>query len=140
MVSALNAYTPRGCGAVFTIFPDMFGVDAIFFSPFFDSYPNPPLTNTLTDITNGLFGLGSTVLIDNVYWRIYGGKLGLGQAVFEAAGWSGALAGSTRATHPWFRRGGYSPNLAGAGVESIYSESGLAYGGNSFRAVVLITP
>ncbi|MCL2085607.1 hypothetical protein FWH09_01585 [Candidatus Saccharibacteria bacterium] len=92
----------------------------------------PSLTNSQNDITLGNYGLGSSGILSNSNWGIYASKLGLGQAIFESSGWSGAHANSFNGTTVrWFGRGGGSVNAASAGVESLNVTSGgtsTAYG------------
>ena len=119
--SAVDAYTPTDAGAGFGAnLLDMFSTDAVEYTPYFDAYPN------VTAITTGggSYGLNSSAITSNPNWGIYASKLGLGQAIFEAAQWSDATAGSITAANPWFVRGGYSDSVTGAGVESVSNANG----------------
>ena len=99
----------------------MIGLYAVEYAPYFDVYPNPPLTDNSTDIRNGSYGSGSSAITSNYNWGVYAGKLALGQGVFETALWSNTGANSITTTNPWYPRGGYSGNTTNAGVESIGS-------------------
>ncbi|MCL2085341.1 hypothetical protein FWH09_00155 [Candidatus Saccharibacteria bacterium] len=94
---------------------------------------NPSLTNNVSDITNGNYGLGSSGIINNSNWGIYASKLGLGQAIFESSGWSGANAVSVDTSWPWFLRGGQSALTTSAGVESLSRNTGGASANSGFR-------
>ncbi|GHU07997.1 hypothetical protein FACS189431_3450 [Alphaproteobacteria bacterium] len=90
------------------------GISA-FDAKYMNNYPNPPLTNATTDISNGRYNLTSTF------------TTALGQATFETGGVVGSLAGmwngdhsySVLSTEPWSGRGGYSYHASGAGLFSI---------------------
>ena len=95
-----------------------------------DVYPNPSLTNDINDIILGNYGAanflpgqaGSSLISPNPSWAIFPGRLGLGQAVFESSGWSGAFSRSLQVIHPWHRRGNSAYHLTQSnapGVESI---------------------
>ena len=139
--SAVDAYSPTNGSAAFVDLASMFSTDAVEYIPYFDVYPNPPIS-TNTDITTGRYGLGSSIMTSNTNWGIYANKLGLGQSIFEAAGWSGGYATSVLATLSWFERGGASasgtPSGIAAGVESLVNTAGGGGNGIGFRPLVLV--
>ena len=114
----------------------MFNADAALFAPYFDTYPNPSLTDNHDDITLGNYGLDSSSISPNPLWRIYPSRLGLGQGVFESTGWSEAYAASFDATNPWFIRGGPAQVDALAGLETVSTHDGTAIAYFGFREVV----
>ncbi|MCL2085316.1 hypothetical protein FWH09_00020 [Candidatus Saccharibacteria bacterium] len=139
----IDAYAPTPASSGFSNLSAMFSADALSYIPYFDAYPNPSLTNNVSDITNGNYGLGSSGIINNSNWGIYASKLGLGQAIFESAGWSGAYAGSFGSGYPWFVRGSSSVD-ADQAARSVVESIGVAHGGVNpsvgFRGVVVIRP
>ena len=138
--SAVDAYVPTDIAAGFgqTNLENMFGVDAIEYAPYFDAYPNPPLTDNQYNILNGVYGLGSSTITDNSNWGIYASKLGLGQALFETAQWSGAYANSITSASPWFGRRGLSDPTTASGIESISILSGVSSAFLGFRPLVRV--
>ena len=108
--------------------------------PYFDAYPDPPLPGFNADITNDYYGSGSSDIISNANWGIYASKLGLGQGLFEAAGWSGAAAPSVHAALPWVIRGGQSGSTTSAGIERLGGGEGAAAAQYGLRPLVLGLP
>ena len=138
--SAVNAYIPTNSNGGFANLPAMFNAGATVYSPYFDVFPAPPLTNLGSDIAGGMYGTGSGVLVANDYWRVYPGKLGLGQAIFETVRWSGASGSSVSATNSWFVRGSQPGNTISVRVEAVSAISGTPRVGDGFRTILTITP
>ena len=106
---------------------NMFGVDAVEYVPYFDAYPSPPLTSDTSNnihITSSMYGLNSIGMTDNSNWGLYAGRLGLGHAIFEAAGWSSSWAFTVGVSAPWFLRGGSSINDPISGIVATLGRDG----------------
>jgi len=71
---------------------------------------------------------------------IYAGRLGLGQAIFEPSGWSGAWSDSVDNINnrPWFTRGGYAAGRVLDAIEAIHGQHGGVHPVYGFRGAWLI--
>lgn len=139
--SAVDSFTPTNSQANISNLNIMFGVDANIYHMYFDIYSAPPLTNNGSDIVNGKYGTGSSGLTyQNEYFNIYPGKLGLGQAIFETAGWASDAFGSVGSSLAWQIRGSHPGRAAMAGINAIAIESGVNSYLIAYRVSLLIFP
>ena len=99
------------------------------------SYPNNSyITNKVKPPYVDLYNITSN---NSCTWNASGSSCG-GHALFETAGWGGDYASFVGFSAPWFLRGGYWSNGAGAGVFSSVGTNGygIHYGG--FRVVLSV--
>ena len=79
---------------------------------------------------------GSSLVVESPSWGAFPNRLGLGQAVFESSGWSGALSNSVSTPNYWFVCGGASTTqLSGSSTFTLGRNNGSAHPFIGFRAV-----